>query len=291
MLLRLSLCIFAGAMWAGAQSISGNITGTVTDASNLAVPGAEVTLTSTATNAERVTTTNQRGDFVFSTVNSGEYRLTVKAKGFRTLERQGVNLTASETIALPDLVLQVGALSEAVTVSAQGATVQTASSERAGVITSAQVDNVLIRGRNVMSLVGLLPGVVDLLETETIERNWNFYAQGNRRNTNNVTLDGMTMNQIGNNFNATISVSQDSIAEVKVLLSNYQAEYGRMSGANIQLITKSGTQEFHGLFSYFKRHEQFNANNFFNNRLGQANPRYRYNTYNYNVGGPAYIPG
>ena len=81
------------------------------------------------------------------------------------------------------------------------------------------------------------------------------------------------------------------MAEVSVLLSNYQAEYGRMSGANITLVTKSGTQDFHGLASYFKRHEQFNANDFFNNRLGQPKPRYRFNTWNYNVGGPVYIPG
>ena len=83
----------------------------------------------------------------------------------------------------------------------------------------------------------------------------------------------------------------DAVAEVKILLGNYSAEYGRLSGANVQLVTKSGTKDFHGLFSYFKRHEEFNANNFFNNRLGVAKPRYRFNTWNYNIGGPIYIPG
>jgi hypothetical protein len=101
----------------------------------------------------------------------------------------------------------------------------------------------------------------------------------------------MSLNAIGNNFNSLIGFSQEAIAEVKVLLGNYQAEYGRMSGANVTLVTKSGSRDFHGLGSYFKRHEQFNANEFFNNRLGQPKPRYRFNTWSYNVGGPVYIPG
>jgi hypothetical protein len=188
-------------------------------------------------------------------------------------------------------VLEVGAVSEKVTVAAEAAAVQTASAERAGVVTSEQVENLAILGRNVMSLLQLLPGVVDLDEPDSPNRNSNLYVQGNRRATNALTLDGMTMNALGNNYTTTVAVSQDAIAEVKVLLSNYQAEYGRMSGANVQLVTKSGSRDFHGRASYFKRHEQFNANSFFNNRLSVAKPTYRFNTWNYSIGGPAYIPG
>jgi hypothetical protein len=101
----------------------------------------------------------------------------------------------------------------------------------------------------------------------------------------------MTTNPMGNNFNNTVTVSQDSIAEVKVLLSNYAAEYGRSSGASINVVTKSGTKKFHGMGSYFKRHEQFNANNYFNNLTNTAKPRYRYNTWSYNIGGPVPLPG
>ena len=96
----------------------------------------------------------------------------------------------------------------------------------------------------------------------------------------------MIVNGYGNNFNTITMLGQDAIAEVRVLLTNYQAEYGRASGATVNLISKSGTKEFHGLGSFFRRHEQFNANNFFNNRLGQPKPRYRYRTWTYNVGGP-----
>lgn len=261
------------------------------DSSGLAVAGAEVILTQPATGAARKLTTNERGGFVFSNLQPGEYDLVVSASGFKSVERKGVRLTASEILALGDIVLEVGAVNERITVTARGAVVQTASAERSGVVTGEQVENLLIKGRNVTTLLSLLPGVVDLADADSPDRNFNIYVQGNRRNTNAFMLDGMSLNAIGNNFNVLVGVSQDAVAEVKILLSNYQAEYGRMSGANVQIVTKSGTREFHGLGSYFKRHEQFNASNFFNNRLGLPKSSYRFNTWNYNIGGPVMIPG
>ncbi len=274
-----------------AQSITGSILGTVTDPSDLAVVGAQVRLIQVSTGAERSTRTDVRGSFVFSSLQPDEYRLLIAAEGFKQVERRNIVLSASETLPLGKIPLEVGAVSEKVTVAAELAVVQTASAERAGVVTSDQVENLAILGRNVMSVLSLLPGVVDLDEPDSPSRDSNLYVQGGRRNTNSLTLDGMNMNALGNNYTATVSVSQDAIAEVKVLLSNYQAEYGRMSGANVQLVTKSGTQEFHGRASYFKRHEQFNANTFFNNRLNVPKPRYRFNTWNYSLGGPAFVPG
>jgi hypothetical protein len=286
--LILALALFTHAR---GQTITSSITGSVRDASGLPISGAEVALRNTATGAERKALSNERGDFVFASLQPGAYDVSVTMAGFKTTERRGVRLSASETLALGGIEMEIGAVTERVTVSAQVATVQTASSERSGVVTSSQVENLLIKGRNVSSLLSLLPGVVDLADSDSPDRNFNIYVQGNRRNTNAFLLDGMSLNAIGNNFNVLVGVSQDAVAEVKILLSNYQAEYGRMSGANVQIVTKSGTRDFHGLGSYFKRHEQFNANNFFNNRLGAPNPRYRFNTWNYNVGGPVYIPG
>ncbi|MBL8177737.1 MAG: carboxypeptidase regulatory-like domain-containing protein, partial [Bryobacterales bacterium] len=282
-------------MWLGmngwGQTITGSITGSVRDGSGLAVAGAELTLQHPATGVERKAASNERGDFVFASLQPGLYHLTVSMAGFKTVDRRDLRLTASETLSTGDIALEVGAVSERITVTAQGSTVQTASAERSGVVTSSQVEGLLIKGRNVTSLLSLLPGVVDLADSDSPDRNFNIYVQGNRRNTNAFMLDGMSLNAIGNNFNVLVGVSQDAVAEVKILLSNYQAEYGRMSGANVQIVTKSGTRDFHGLGSYFKRHEQFNANNFFNNRLGASKPRYRFNTWNYNVGGPVYVPG
>jgi hypothetical protein len=274
-----------------AQSIFGSIVGTVVDPGHLAIPAANVTVLNVATGEKRQMATNETGRFFFGSVQPGEYNLSVEAGGFKRYEKRGLNLSAGETLAAGEMILEVGAVTEFVEVTAQGATVQTASAERAGIITGDQVENMAILGRNVTSLLQLLPGVVDLAEQDRLENNWNIHVQGNRANTNNVSLDGATLNAIGNNNNSVVSVSMDAVAEVRVLLSNYQAEHGRMSGANVQMVAKSGSRKFHGLGSYFKRHEQFNATPFFNNRLGTRKPRYRFNTWNYNIGGPVYIPG
>ncbi len=295
---RLGL-ITALALWTASagvltgQTVTSTLTGSVADPSGAAVVNAEVTATQVATGAKRSVQTNDQGDFLIGSLQPGAYTLTVTAAGFKTLQRTGMVLSSAETLPVGRLSLEIGAVADQVTVTAEGVAVQTASSERAGVITTGQLENLLTKSRNPMSLIGLMPGVVDrggLGNSERIDRNFDISVQGNRRNANTVTVDGMPTNPIGNNFNGTIMLSQDSVAEVKVLLTNYPAEYGRSSGATVNFITKSGTKEFHGLGSYFKRHEQFNANNFFNNRLGQPKPRYRYNTWNYNVGGPIPIP-
>ena len=273
-----------------AQSVSGSILGNVKDPGAMAVGGATITLTQTATGAGREAKSNQKGGFVFTNLAPGEYQLTVKHTGFKTASLRSIVLTASETLSLGDIALAVGDVTESVTVSEHVAAVQTASSERAGVVTSDQIENLLVRGRNVLSLMQLLPGVVDLNDSDTLDRNFNINVQGNRNNTTNIAIDGMTVTDIGNNVVGVVSLGMDAVAEVKVLLSNFQAEYGRMSGANVQMVTKSGTRQFHGIASYFKRHEEFNANSFFNNQLGLQKPRARYNTWNFNIGGPAFIP-
>jgi len=287
----LSFFLALTAVAARAQSVSGSITGSVADVHGAAIAGASVSLTHVATNAERSLTTDERGAFVFSALQPGEYRMRVNANGFRPLERQGIILPSADYLSVGRIALEIGSVGETVTITAQNEQVQTASSERSGTITSDQVENLLILGRNVTSLLSLLPGVVETNEPEGMERNFNLSVQGNRINTNNVAVDGVSLNAIGNNRNTVISVSQDAVAEVKIQLSNFQAEYGRMSGANVTVITKSGTRQFHGGASHFRRHEQFNATNFFTNRQGLDKPRYRYNVWNYNIGGPVIMPG
>jgi hypothetical protein len=284
---RILLCCLALSPWLEAQNITGTISGTVADPTGLPVEGAAVTLTRTATRAQREMSTDLRGDFVFGALPPGEYALTVKHAGFKTVERSGIMLPASETLSVGPLALPLGDVSEKLTVEAQGTAVQVASSERAGVVTAKQVENIPIRGRNVASLVQLLPGVVLLSEPDALSRTFSFVAQGNNTQFNAIALDGALLSQ---QDVQTPTVSQDAIAEVKVLLTNYQAEYGRLAGANVQLVSKSGTQQFHGAASFYKRHEQWNANDFFNNRLGRSISRYRYNTWNYNLGGPVYVP-
>ena len=273
------------------QTITGSIVGSVEDASKAAIKGADLTLTQTTTGIARASRTNDLGEFTFPSLPPGEYTLQVRAGGFRTSERSGIQLSSREVRSAGTIVLEVGAVTDSVTVAAQGVSVQTASSENAGVITAHQISGLQVKGRNVWDLMNLMPGVVQTQEFDSPVNFWRVNINGTRSNATSVTIDGLGLNQAGNAANGGMNVSQDAVAEVKVLLSNYQAEYGRYSGANVEVVTKSGTKDFHGLGSYFKRHEQFNATPFFTNRLGLAKPRYRYNTWNYNVGGPVYIPG
>ncbi|MCX6631646.1 MAG: carboxypeptidase regulatory-like domain-containing protein, partial [Candidatus Solibacter sp.] len=259
---------------------------------------ADITLTQTTTGVQRKAQTTASGDFVFNSVAPGVYSVTVEAPGFKKLERTAVNLSANERLSVGVLTMQVGSLAESVTVQAEGTAVQVTSAERSGVITSSQVENLMIKGRNVVTMLQLLPGVVDTNAPDGPDRNFaiGLYVNGDRRNAIGMWLDGVPTQDSGVGWISTLNPSMDALAEVKVLLNQYQAEYGRMRGAGVQMVSKSGTRDFHGSFSYFKRHEQFNANSFFNNRTivgGKAipKPRYRYNTFSYTIGGPIYVPG
>ncbi len=289
---RIALCCCALAVPPlCAQIITGSIVGTVYDSSGLAVPTATIKLTNPSRGFQRQISSAANGGFTFNGIEAGEYTLAVSAAGFKTMEKRNLMLATGERLSAGTMVLELGTVSETVIVQARAAAVQTESAERADVVTNAQADNLLTLGRNVTSLIGLLPGVVDRTNNESLDVAQDLHVLGNRRASNNITVDGTPAIDIDDGQSNKLNVSQDAVAEVKVLLSNYQAEYGRMAGSNIQIVTKSGTRDFHGLGSYFKRHEQFNATDFFDNRLSQHKPRYRYNTWTYNIGGPIYIPG
>ncbi|HZO53899.1 MAG TPA: TonB-dependent receptor [Bryobacteraceae bacterium] len=275
-----------------AQTVTGTIVGAIADPSGAPVTGASVHVEHVSTGVSRSGLSNESGDFIFSSLTPGEYRVIVRMAGFKSAERRRVVLLAADRLSLGNIVLELGAVEESVTVTAQGAAVQTASAEKSAAITSSQIDQLLVRGRSVTALLGLLPGVVDpqdgTIDTPTATSNFN--VNGSRNNTNNFTMDGIVISAPGGAANLMLPVSMDAVSEVKVMLSSYQAEFGRLSGASVQLVSKSGTRDFHGGFSYFKRHEQFNANDFFRNFNGLPKGRYRFNTFSYNIGGPVYIP-
>lgn len=285
----LPVLISALALIAFGQTTTARLTGSVTDATGAAVPEARLTATNVATGIQRTATSGAEGYYTIPLLERGKYEVALQKQGFRPIVRE-MTLDVGQ-IARLDFVLEVGEMTEKVTVTAEAAPVQTASAERSGVITGSQIDNLLIRSRSINGFLRLLPGVVDETVVEVFSPAMGMYTAGSRNNTNNVTLDGLLTTSMGSGTNHAAFINQDSVAEVRVLLTNYQAEYGRTSGANIQVVSKSGGREFHGLGSYFFRHEQFNANNFFNNRLGADKPRYRYRTWTYSIGGPIYIPG
>jgi len=287
--LRFVALLGAGLLWIGAahaQTVTGYVSGSVVDSSGLPVPNAVVTLTNEATGDRRTQNTTTTGDFVFSAVLPGRYTLSVEAQGFKRIEKQNLNVTAAERLAAGQMVLEVGSLTEAITVTAEGTAVQTASPERSAVLTSSQVGALMARGRDFFTLVKVLPGVVPPNEMESLGRTPLTNIQGMRMSYPTVAIDGVSSNDLGSMQVMGAPMNLDAVGEIKVLMTNYQAEYGRTAGALVQVVTKSGSREFHGGGYYYKRHEMFNANNFFANRNRQPIPRYRYNTWGYNLGGP-----
>ena len=272
------------------QIVSGSISGVVSDPTGASVPDAAVTLVHNATAMTRKTLTDASGNFQFPGLEGGEYTIRISKPGFRTTEQYGVILSTGERISVGKITLELGAVSETVSVNAQAANLEVVGADRGDLVTGRQVEDLLVKGRNVTDLVQLIPGVVLDSTQDDIGGGATFYVQGSRSTMNNVAIDGVPATDMGNGYQYKMVVSQSAVAEVRVLISNYQAEYGRMAGSNIQIVTKSGARAFHGEGAYFKRHEQFNAANFFDNRDGLPKGRYRYNTWTYNIGGPLYIP-
>ncbi|MBV9226966.1 MAG: TonB-dependent receptor, partial [Acidobacteriaceae bacterium] len=276
-----------------AQGLTGQISGSVTDPNGGAIANATVQIVSTQTSQSRSATTDSEGRFVFTELLPGTYSLTIENPGFKKYEQTGISVTATERVTLPTIVLQLGSVSETIAVEGQVAAVQTESSERAGLITSREMQEIPLKGRSYIGTTRLLPGVIDTANRES--PGWNdlvgININGTRAGSIDLTLDGITSLDTGSLTGPYLAPSIDAVAEVKVLLSNYQAEYGRSSGGTINTVIKSGTRDFHGGVYYFFRNEDLNANEFFNNKNGQPRPRYRFNNPGYFVGGPVIFPG
>ena len=280
------------ALSVAAQTTSGSLSGNVTDSQGAAIAGAKIQVTSKLRNDTRTTQTGEDGRYVFAQLPPDTYRLHVEARGFKTFDLEGVVLTVNDKISAPDVELQVGVVSESVIVTASGEQLQTESAERSTAITSDQVQNIPINGRSYLSLTRLAPGVVNTNDYKVAGHAGlaNISINGARNNQNNLTLDGVGNVDTGNNGDQLATVSIDAVSEFKILSSNYQAEYGRSSGAQISVITKSGTNEFHGSGYLYHRHEGLNANSWTNNRERQPRGFFRLNNFGYTIGGPVYLP-
>ena len=294
-----SLALFAAlailAAAAFSQNISGVVTGAVKDQAGSVIPNAQITLTNQETRAAQTIRSNEAGMFVFATVLPGTYTVDVSVAGFRSHQVRDIALSQNERRSLGDVVLQVGQVQERVEVSAEVTPVQTASSERAGLVAGSQLLTTAIRGRDFVALVATLPGIVDMnaasREVSKGPGAGGLHINGGRDTSINFALDGVQNTDTGSNGGSHDQPNMDSVAEVKVLTSNYQAEYGRNSAGTINVIIKSGTQDFHGSGFWFYRHESLYANNFFSNRTRTPRPINRINNAGYTIGGPIYIPG
>jgi hypothetical protein len=283
------LCLSASAY---AQTISGSIVGTVLDSTGNVIPAASVKLISERTGEERQSPTNESGDFLFPALQPGAYTVSVEQPGFKPFKKTGNLLSAAERLSVGNINLQVGSVNESITVEAQGVSVQTSSSENSALISSRQLEQVSIRGRDVVSMLRILPGVSQTVDTEFLGGSFGTGTPnigGARSNWNSLQVDGVTGNDLGSPSVFSSPINMDAIGEVKVLLNNYQAEYGRNGASFINIVTKSGGREYHGSAYWYKRHEMWNANRFFNNANNVQLPIYRYSTIGATVGGPAQL--
>ena len=286
-----ALSFFIVAPSASPQIMSGSIAGTITDSTGATIGGAAMTLVHISTGVSRRAVSDVSGNFLFNGVDGGDYSLRIEKSGFKAHERKGIVVSTGDRVALGHIPLDLGALTETVSVMSNAAMVQTTSSERSDVITGKQIEDTLVQGRNVTDLVSLVPGVYMDSSATSLSGSISFYVQGSRNTANNVSIDGVFATDLGSATSTKAVVSMGAVGEVKVLVSNYQAEYGRMSGSNIEIVTKSGARDFHAQGEYFMRREWLNANDFFNNRNRLARPLSRFNTITYNIGGPIFIPG
>jgi hypothetical protein len=292
MFIRLIFLLLAASMAIG-QTVTSTVKGALADQTGAAIAGATCTLTNPATSATSRVTSASDGSFVFLEVPVGTYRLIVEAAGFKTYSRQDMDITASEFHSVGNIVLELGAASEQITVTEESLPVQISSGERSDVVTGEQLSDIAVKGRDFVSYLMTIPGIVDTNSEsrDSFTRNalGGVHINGGRDSQVLMVVDGMPSMDSGNNGTPQ-QPNMDSIQEVKVLASNYQAEFGRNGGGQVTVVSKTGSNQLHGSAYDYYRHESLNANNFMNNRTGTVKQPYRYRMTGYSLGGPILIP-
>jgi Carboxypeptidase regulatory-like domain len=260
------------------------------------LPGATITIRNVGTGLTRDTVTDADGTFVFPDLLAGTFDLNVSLQGFKSYEQKGIVLGATERVALRAIALDVGGLSETISVQATTVQVQTTNGARAGLITRETMDDIATKGRDFAGLLKLLPGVVDTRNREAPGWESMNNLTINGRASFNFSYDGVTNKDTGQNAGNFAAPALDSIAEVRVQASNFQAEYGRSSGATITVVTRSGSRDFHGSAAFYKRDDALNGNEYSRRILCPTQPAqceaplYRFDNTAWTIGGPVLIP-
>jgi hypothetical protein len=273
MLTAAALC----AVPAVAQITTGTVSGSLKDPQGAVVPGATVTLISQARGTKTETQTSSDGQFVFPNVAVGAYTVRVSMDGFKAIERPGINVSPGDRLLLPALTIEVGSLNETVTVLAESPVIQASSGERSFTISPDSVENLPLSDRNFATLASLAPGVEDT-------------SRVGGGGATNFMMDGVGTMDTGSN-RLLMAVNVESIAEVKVLTSSYQAEYGRSSGLQITAVTKSGTNRYRGSLYDVERNSDWNENSKQNILNGDPKGVSKQREWGYSIGGPIGKPG
>ena len=263
---------------ASAQITTGTISGTVADSQGGVIPGATVILTSETRGTSSVPVyTSGTGDYTFPNVTPDRYLIEVTMPGFRTLRQTGITVSGGDRVVVPQLVIEPGGAEETIEVSAEVPLIQAQSGERSFAVSAVQVENLPIN-RNFASLTSFAPGVAGTL---------NRLGGGGQ---NNIMMDGISAMDTGNN-GQMLQMNVEAIAEVKVLTSGYQAEYGRSSGLQVTAVTKSGSNQFHGSVYDVLTNSDWNSNSWVNERNGDPKAKNKTQTLGYSIGGPVGRPG
>lgn len=267
---------------------AGSMFGSVVDESGQVVPGADIVITNEQTGEVRRGVSNQVGDYTFPALQPGPYTVRAELTGFKPYEIKNNQVLANNRLSMRPLRLEVGALTETVSVSAVGEVVATTVTSHQALLAEDQIQELSVRGRDPMSLLKILPGA-QLLATDQDTFGGSFSTpipqlQGGGGQT--VYVDGINGGDGGGGGNFSAATNIDAISEVNVQMSAYTAEYGLKGGAQVNLVTKHGGSEYHGTGYWYKRHEMWNATNFFNNRAGTPKPKYRYSNLGGTLGGP-----
>ena len=290
----LSLLVAATAPVRAQTGGTGAVSGTLTDASGDLVPGANVAIINTGTNEERVITSDARGTFFAPSLPPGLYRVTVTKNGFKTTSSENVSVAVTETRAL-NLRLEIGGVQENIVVTADEAQLQTENSALGLVTDSVFVEHLPLVTRNFTQIIGLNAGVsANVNNAAELGRGsggmgGGFISQGGTATDNNFHLDGLPVNDIEQTPGATAGTpipNPDTISQFKVQTGLFDATSGRNAGADIDVVTKSGTNQVHGALFYYFRNEALNANEWFNKSLGQRRQPLRQNQYGFTLGGP-----
>jgi hypothetical protein len=281
--LSLALLLLALAVPGAAQISTGTVVGTVKDAQGGVIPGATVILISEARGTRSAPAiTDERGDFVFVNMPADTYTVEVSLPSFKLLKRSGVAVSPGSRIAIGTLTLEIGGATETVEVKGEAPQIQSSSGERSFSVNTDAVTNLPIATRNFADLINLTPGVV------------NGNRAGDSASTgggaNNFMMDGVSTMEPGSN-RLMIGVNVESIAEVKVLTSSYQAEFGRSSGLQVTAVTKSGTNRFRGSMYDVERNSDWNSNSRVNILNGDPKTTSRSRDWGYSIGGPVGKPG
>ena len=300
--LLLAVLILAVAS-AWAQETTGSISGTVKDTTGAVITNAQVTLRDTDKNIDvRTAETGSSGEFSLAQLPVSHYSLAVEAKGFQKFVVTGISLHVNDKLTFFP-TLQVGAASQQVTVEAAAQQVDMEDAVAVGVVNGTQVRELAMNNRVWTQLVTLVPGVSDSNSTDqyyvgatnpmspTATNVTGFQVNGGRREENNFVVDGMDNVDRGSNLTLLSFPSVDSISEFRIVRGVYDPDLGRGAGAQVNVITRSGTSALHGGVYEFFRNDFLNANNYFNNRNKVARPILRYNDFGGTIGGPVYIPG